>query len=171
MKYSPRVWFFLGFLLCFGTMLVAAWFQFVKELEPCPLCIAQRIAVIAVGLVFLIAALHNPGRLGTRVYAVFGFVVAGIGAAISIRHVWLQNLPPEEVPACGPGIEYMFEYFPLADAIKMMLSGTGECAEVLWTFLGISIPGWTLLTFIFLAIFSLSQFWNTRTAIPTEETT
>ncbi|MEE9395835.1 MAG: disulfide bond formation protein B [Methylococcales bacterium] len=170
MKYPPRIWFFFGFLLCLGMMLIAAWFQFVKGLEPCPLCIAQRIAVIAVGLVFLVAAFHNPQRPGIRIYALLGFIVAVIGAAISIRHVWLQNLPPEEVPACGPGIEYMFEYFPLADAIKMMLSGTGECAEVLWTFLGISIPGWTLVTFISLALYSLSQLWNFSTTNPREET-
>ena len=170
MIYPPRTWFLIGFLICLGIMLTAVWFQFVKELEPCPLCIAQRIAVLAVGLVFLIATLHNPMQLGARIYAVLGFIVACIGGAISIRHVWLQNLPPEEVPTCGPGIEYMFEYFPLADAIKMMLTGTGECAEVLWTFLGLSIPAWTLVAFIFLGLFSLSQYWNDPTTKTAEKT-
>ena len=84
------------------------------------------------------------------------------GAGISTRHVWVQNLPPDEVPECGPGLEYVFENFPLMDTIKLMLNGTGECADVLWTFLGVSIPGWTLVAFLALAILSLLQQWNVQ---------
>jgi len=111
----------------------------------------------------LIAALHHPGRAGTRVYSVTGFVVAMLGAAVSVRHLYIQNLPPDQVPSCGAGLAYVFEYFPLTETIKLLFSGTGECADVLWTFLGLSIPGWTLVAFIGLGVLSLAQFWNPRT--------
>lgn len=132
----------------------------IKELEPCPLCITQRIAIFVTGIVFLAGAIHNPAGYGRKLYAILGGITALVGAAISTRHVWLQNLPPEEVPECGPGLEYVFENFPLTDTIKLMLNGTGECAEILWTFLGLSIPGWTLVAFISLAAVSILQFWN-----------
>lgn len=160
-KFNPRIWFFIGFLSCFFMMTVGAYFQLVKDLEPCPLCISQRIAILLTGAVFLAAAIHNPATVGRKLYALFGTVTALIGAGISIRHVWLQNLPPEEVPECGPGLDYIFENFPITETLKLMLNGTGECAEVLWTFLGLSIPGWTLVAFLGLATISLLQFWNT----------
>jgi disulfide bond formation protein DsbB len=87
-------------------------------------------------------------------------MAALIGAGLSIRHLWIQNKPEEEVPECGPGLSYIFENFPLINTLKLMLSGTGECAEVLWTFLGISIPGWTLVAFLFLGAMSLWQYSN-----------
>lgn len=159
-KFNPRIWFLLGFASCFLMLVVGAYFQFVEEMEPCPLCISQRIAILLTGLVFLVAAIHNPKSSGLKVYSIIGTIVALCGAAISIRHVWIQNLPEDEVPECGPGLEYVFENFPLIDTIKVMLNGTGDCAEVLWTFLGISIPGWTLVAFLGLAILSLLQQWN-----------
>lgn len=160
-KFTPRIWFFLGFICCFLMLSTGAYFQFVEELEPCPLCISQRIAILITGLIFLIAAIHNPKACGLKAYSITGFITALFGAGISTRHVWIQNLPEEEVPECGPGLEYVFENFPLFDTLKLMLNGTGECAEVLWTFLGISIPGWTLVAFVALAILSLLQQWNT----------
>lgn len=156
----PRIWFFLGAVGCAFLLAMGAYFQFVDGLEPCPLCISQRIAIAATGVVFLIAALHNPSGTGRKVYAVLGAVVALAGASISTRHVWIQHLPPDEVPECGPGLEYVFENFPLTETIKLMLSGTGECAEIDWTFLGISMPGWTLVAFLMLAAWSLVQFWR-----------
>lgn len=166
MKLTPRLCNLTGFLACLGLLLTAAYFQFVEELEPCPLCISQRIAILAVGIVFLAAAIHNPGRTGTRVYAVATACVALIGAGISARHVWLQNLPPAEVPECSPGLEYIFNNFPLSETVKLLLNGTGECAEVLWTFLGLSIPAWTLVAFVFLGGWSLAQFWSGRGLAP-----
>lgn len=159
-KFNPRIWFLLGFISCFLMLAVGAYFQFVEELEPCPLCISQRIAILITGIVFLIAALHNPQNGGIKIYSILGIITALFGAGISIRHVWIQNLPPDEVPECGPGLEYVFENFPLIDSIKLMLNGTGECADILWTFLGVSIPGWTLVAFLGLAILSLLQQWN-----------
>jgi len=157
---NARTCFLLAFLFCAGLLLTAIYFQFVGGLEPCPLCISQRIMVLAVALVLLAAFLHNPRKTGIRVYAVLGFLTALAGASISARHVWLQHLPPEEVPACGPGLEYMFQNFPLTDTLRAMLSGTGDCAKVDWTLLGLSMPAWVLLSFLFLAAVSLAQFWN-----------
>lgn len=159
-KFDPRTWFFIGFLSCFSMLAVGAYFQLVMDLEPCPLCISQRIAILLTGAFFLAAAIHNPLNLGRKIYAISGSGVALIGAGISTRHVWLQNLPPEEVPECGPGLAYIYENFPLTETLKLMFNGTGECAEVLWTFLGLSIPGWTLVAFLGLATVSILQFWN-----------
>lgn len=156
-KLSPRIAFLLGFAACAALLGVGAYLQFVEELEPCPLCISQRLAILATGVVFLLAGLHNRGR---KVYAVVSAVTALSGASISARHVWLQHLPPEEVPECSPGLEYVFQHFPLADTIKLMLTGTGECAKVDWTLLGFSIPAWTLLAFLLLAAWAGLQFVN-----------
>ena len=161
MKYSPRTYFLLGFLFCVGLILTAFYFQFVDGLSPCPLCISQRIMVVAVGLIMLAAFLHNPGPTGVRVYAVLGFLVELGGASISARHVWIQHLPADEVPACGPGLAYMFQYFPLSDTLRAMVTGTGDCAKVDWSLLGLSMPAWVLACFAFLAALSLAQYWNT----------
>lgn len=150
---TPRLWFFLGFTGCCLLLAAGAYMQFVLELEPCPLCISQRLAILATGLIFLIAAIHNRA---TRIYAVIGAISALMGASISARHVWLQHLPPDQVPECSPGLEYVFQHFPLADTIKLMLTGTGECAQIDAIFLGLSIPAWTLLAFLLLAGFSLA---------------
>jgi len=160
MIFKPRFYFLAGFLFCVGLLAAALYFQFSGGLEPCPLCVSQRIMVLAVALVMLAAVLHNPERTGVKVYALLGFVAAVLGGSVSARHVWLQHLPPEEVPACGPGLEYMFQYFPLSETLKAMLNGTGDCAKVDWTLLGLSMPAWVLICFAFLALLSLMQFWN-----------
>lgn len=159
-RFNSRIWFFLGFLGCMSLLAMGAYFQFVQGLNPCPLCISQRLAILATGIVFLTAGLHNPKQTGTTRYAIAGVITALIGASISTRHVWLQHLPPEEVPECGPGLEYMLQNFPLFDTLKLMLSGTGDCAKVDWTLLGFSMPAWTLLAFLMLATLSVLQIWN-----------
>lgn len=155
-KITPRIWFFLGFVGCCFLLAMGAYMQFVQDLEPCPLCISQRIAILATGLIFLLAALHNKAH---AIYAILGAVSALIGASISARHVWIQHLPPDQVPECSPGLEYVFEHFPLADTVKLMLSGTGECAAIEGIFLGLTIPAWTLIAFLMLTAFSLASFW------------
>jgi len=159
-KLSPRIWFLIGFISCFLMLATGAYFQFVDELEPCPLCISQRIAILITGLIFLLAVIHNPSTHGIKIYALLTAVTSLGGACISTRHVWIQHLPPSEVPECGPGLVYVFENFPLMETFKLMLNGTGECADILWTFLGISIPGWTLIAFLMLTTLSLLQIWN-----------
>ena len=162
-SFTTRTWFFLGCLSCFSMLAVGAYFQLVEEMEPCPLCISQRIAILLTGITFLVAALHNPAKKGIQRYAIIGAFFALAGSAISARHVWLQNLPPEEVPECSPGLSYIFENFPLTETLKLMLNGTGECADILWIFLGLSIPGWTFVAFIGLAGLSLFQLMNKAT--------
>ena len=154
-----RVVNIIGFLFCAGVMAYAYYLQFQQDLEPCPLCIFQRIAFIFTGLIFLLAAVHNAGRVFSRVYAVL--IAAGglVGAAIAARHVWIQHLPPDQVPECGPPLDYMLEVFPLGKALTMAFTGSGECAEVSWTFLGLSMPAWALLCFLGLAIAGLFRNW------------
>ncbi len=140
----------LGTLICAGGLIFSYYAQFYIGLTPCPLCIFQRLALLAVGLVFLAATLHHPQDWGAKVYGALIGLVAVIGAAIATRHVWLQHLPPEEAPRCGPGLDYMLQTMPLNETLREVLTGSGECAEVDWTLLGFSIPEWTLLLFIVL---------------------
>jgi protein dithiol:quinone oxidoreductase len=154
----------MGYL--FGAVVSAAllgfglYLQHVEGLDPCPLCVFQRVAFIALGLVFVIAALHGPGRTGAVVYAVFGGLFAATGAGIAARHVWLQNLPADQVPACGPGLSYMLEQYAVTRMLEKVLSGSGECAEAGWRFLGLTIPGWSLLWFVVLGILLVWLAWR-----------
>ena len=145
-----------GFVACVALMTTALWLEHVEGLEPCPLCVLQRGAVIVLGVLMLAGAIHDPGTLGRRVYGVTITIAAIAGAAVAGRHVGLQSLPPGEAPECGPGLEYMLGAFPLTEVIGMVLSGSGECAEVQWTFLALSIPEWTLLMFAAFALFGLA---------------
>ena len=133
-----------------GLIAYALFAQYVLHLEACPLCIFQRVAFIAAGAIFLVAGLHNPAGLGARVYAVLGVAAAGTGAIIAGRHVYIQHLPADQVPSCGPGLDYLLDAFPLAEAIEMVFTGSGECAEINWSFLGLSMPGWALVWFVLL---------------------
>ena len=137
----------------------ALYAQHVQGLEPCPLCIFQRIAMIALGAVFAIAALHAPRGSGARFYAVLGGLVAATGLAISSWHVRLQNLPPDQVPSCGPGLNYMWDAFPLRDFFKMVFTGSGECAAVDWRFLGLSMPAWVAVWFFALGVLVVAANW------------
>ena len=152
---STRLAYGAGLLVCMGLLAFGLYLQYFEQQEPCPLCILQRIAFIAMIAVFAIAALHGPRRGGAIAYSTLLFVFAGAGAAIAGRQVWLQHLPPSRVPACGPGLEYMFERFPLSEALGRVLAGSGECAEVGWKFLGLSIAGWSLAWFVLLALFAV----------------
>ena len=143
-----RLAYLLGFLVCAALIAWALWLQYGEGLEPCPLCIFQRVAVIAMGLVFLIAAFHNPGRSGAGAYALLQLLIGGAGAAIAARQVWLQSLPKDQVPACGMGLDYMLETLPFSDVLQKVFEGSGECAEKGWEFLHLSIAGWTLVFFV-----------------------
>lgn len=144
---SPRNLNWLIAAGCVFLMAVALVFEHVMLLQPCPMCIFQRIAVIGVGVIAFIGAVHNPGLTGVRVYGGLSILSALIGSGISIRHLYLQSLPEDEIPACGPSLDYLVEVFPLSEVIQMVLIGDGNCAEVVWSFLGISIPGWLLVAF------------------------
>ena len=154
-----RRWYLLVAIACAGLLGTALYFQYAMYMEPCPLCIFQRVAFLFIGLVALLAALFYPRRLGQRVFTAL-IVLGGIaGAAVAGRHFYLQNLPPGEVPECGPGLSYMLETAPFFDVMKTVLVGDGNCAEVQWSFLGLSMPGWTFVWYVGLA---LATVWFTR---------
>ena len=134
---------------------IALYFQHVMGLEPCPLCIFQRISVIALGVIFLLAALHNPGATGRRIYGGLLTLASLTGIGIAGRHLWLQYMPHEEL-ACGPGLDYMLEIMPLQEVLTSVFRGTGDCGEILWSFLGLSIPGWTMIGFLLATVYSIS---------------
>lgn len=143
-----RIAYFLGALVCTGLMAWALWLQYGLGLDPCPLCVLQRVAVIATGVVFLIAGIQNPGRAGAAVYAGLTILISGFGLVTAMRHVWIQALPKGEVPACGMGLNYMLETLPFTEVISKVFHGSGECAEAGWYFLGLAIPSWTLVFFV-----------------------
>lgn len=140
--------YLLGALVCAGLMGWALWLQYGLQLDPCPLCVFQRIAFISTGVVFLVAAIHNPRRIGAMVYAALTVVISGTGAALAAWHVWIQGQPKGAVASCGMGLNYMLETLPLTEVIGRVLKGSGECAEQGWLFMGLAIPSWTFVFFI-----------------------
>jgi len=150
---SLRLQFFLVFAACCALMAYALYAEHVLHLEPCPLCIFQRIAVIALGIVSLAIALIGPKRPGGRRLAgVLALVPALAGAGVAARHVWIQHLPPDQVPSCGPPFAFLRETLPFMALVRKVLTGDGQCAKIEWTFLGQSMPVWTLVCFVVLAL-------------------
>lgn len=149
----------LGFACCGLSLGFAYILQFHMGLTPCNLCIFQRLAMFALGIVFVLATLHNPHRWGARVYGILIALTAGVGIAIAGRHVWLQNLPADRIPECGPDLDYMLEVFSLGETIRRVLTGSGDCAETQWIFLGLTIPGWTLVLFVVLGLMGVARNW------------
>lgn len=147
---------------CGGIVGLALYFQSRDGLDPCPLCIFQRVAYLAAGAVALVAALHGPGRRASRVYASLLGVASLAGAGIAARQVWLQHLPADRVPECGPGLEFMLEMYAPFDVVTRVLRGTGDCAKVDWTLLGISMAEWSLACFIGLLLLGILQVASTR---------
>ncbi|MEE4185909.1 MAG: disulfide bond formation protein B [Gammaproteobacteria bacterium] len=142
---SRRVLNALGALACAGMMGFALYAQHGLGLEPCPLCVFQRVAVIALGVIFALAAMHNPGPLGRPIYAGLLLLAGCAGMGVAGRHVWLQNLPPDKVPACGPGLDFMLESFPMLEMLELVLSGSGECADIAWSLAGLTMPMWVFI--------------------------
>ena len=150
--------FFLQAFLYLAAMVIAvAFMQQHLGLAPCPLCVTQRVFVILVGLFALLALLHNPTGWGRRVYAALCTLAGITGGAVAARHVWLQHLPEDQVPACGPSLEYMLETLPFSETFSIVMMGDGNCAETVWTFLGLSIPEQTLGLFVVLVGLSAYQ--------------
>jgi disulfide bond formation protein DsbB len=145
----------LGFLACACLLAYAYYAQFVVHLEPCPLCIFQRVGVFALGVLFLIAALHDPGAFGRRLYALLLSLAALATIGIALRHLYIQSLPPGSVPACGASLDFMLKIFSLSEVLVKVLSGSGECARVTWEFLGLAMPAWVAISAVVLGGFGL----------------
>lgn len=156
MAVNFRILSLLGFLGCaFGLSFAIVYLQHMRDYEPCPFCIFQRIAMAATGVVFLIGALHGPRAGGRWFYALLAMLTAAIGIGIAARHVWLQHLPADQVPACGPTLDYLLQMMPANEAIMTVLRGDASCAKITAQWLGISLPGWTLIAFIGFALYAL----------------
>ena len=153
--FQPRAWFLLVAWACAGLLGYAYWVQYQLFLEPCPLCIFQRVAFLFMGAVALVAAIHGPERTGARIYGALVALGAAAGAAIAGWHIHIQNLPPDEVPECGPGLNYLLDTMPVWDAVASAFRGSGDCAVVDWTFLGLSMPWWTLFWYVGLGLVTL----------------
>jgi disulfide bond formation protein DsbB len=152
----------LGVFACLGLTGYAFYAQYGLGLEPCPLCILQRVAVIGVGVLFLLAWLHNPGDRGARIYGGLIDLVAVSGIAVAARQIWIINQPPGSVAECGASLDYMMAVLPLHEVLAKVLSGSGECAKVTWRFLGLSMPFWVLLNLLGLAALALFANWRRR---------
>ncbi|MFT4676048.1 MAG: disulfide bond formation protein DsbB [Patiriisocius sp.] len=164
---NSRFIFLAVFLGCTFMMAIALYMEHAMVLEPCPLCILQRVMVIAVAVIALIAVVHGPNEAGIKVYGGLSILTAAIGGAISIRQLWLQSLPEDEIPACGASLDYLLDVFPLTEVLTMVLSGDGTCAEVVWKLFGISIPGWTLIGFVGLIAIGIFQVSRPRRSVRT----
>jgi protein dithiol:quinone oxidoreductase len=151
----------IGLLIVLSLMADALFSEHILGLAACPLCVFQRLAMIALGGFFVLGFISSwmPIFL-SRLVGIFGFITAVIGGSIAARHVYIQNLPPELVPSCGPGLGYLIDAFPLLDALELIMTGSGECAEVTWRFIGVSMPGWVLVWFGFLGFYILSVNWH-----------
>jgi disulfide bond formation protein DsbB len=154
---GKRIMNLAGFAACAALMAYALYAEHKLLLAPCPLCVFQRMAVIALGIVFLLAAVTPARRPVGIAHAVLIGLVAAIGAGIAGRHLWLQSLPPDKVPACGPGLDYIIDSFPLSEALRLVFTGSGECAVADWHFLGLSMPAWVLIS---VAILGALGVWN-----------
>ncbi len=145
----------LGFIVCVGLLAYAYYAQYVMHLEPCPLCIFQRVGIFCSGVLFVIAAAHDPPDWGRRVYAGLLTIAALATVGVAARQLYIQSLPPDSVPACGASLDFMLKIFSLSDVIVKVLSGSGECAKVEWRFLGLAMPAWVLMAAAALGLYGM----------------
>jgi disulfide bond formation protein DsbB len=153
---ASRLAYIFGFFASFGLVALALVIQTQYKLEPCPLCISQRIVFMGLGVLFLIAAIHHSQKPAwVKLYALLQTLTALGGAGVAIRHWYLQVHKDEMLVDCGVGFDYMFDNFPLKKALTLVFRGTGDCATIDWTFLGLSIPQLALIAFLSIAAYAL----------------
>jgi len=163
LKAHRRVVSLVAGLFCLGLVGYALYLQEAQGLDPCPLCIFQRVGLIVLGVVLLLAALP-PARMRGALYlaaVLIGVVALGSGG-ISLRHVYIQSLPPGAVPACGATLDYLREIFPLTEVVRKVLTGSGECQKIDWTFLGLAMPAWALIWTVLLGVVGVVANWPPR---------
>ena len=154
----------IGFAVSAALIGYALYAQYVQGLEPCPLCILQRVAVMAAGVLFLLAALHDPAERGARAYGVLIDLVALGGIFVAARHMWIMAQPPGSVAECGASLDYMMDVLPLHEVLAKVLSGSGECAKLDWEFAGLTMPTWVLIALVGLGTWGLAVNWFGRRA-------
>ena len=158
-----------AFLISVFSMAFALYLEHYQNLAPCPLCIFQRVFVILAGLAFLIAFIHNSKTIYSYIYASLALSASVGGITVAGRHVWLQNLPPSEVPSCGPGLDYLLNAFPLNEVLQTVFTGSGECANISWSLLYLTLPEWVLILFTGLCAMSILQLvFNDTVQISTQ---
>jgi disulfide bond formation protein DsbB len=160
---------FVGFLACFGLMAYALHAQYDLGEDPCPLCIFQRIGIIALGVVFLVAGVHNPRGWGGRVYAVLLGLIALTTLGVAARHLYVQSLPPGSIPSCGAPLSVLWKFTPTFELIRKVLSGSGECSQVTKV-LGLAMPAWVLIWAAFLGWLGIATNGPRRTGTPAKTT-
>ncbi len=152
---SSRLANLSGFLVCAALLGYAYYAQYVLHLDPCPLCIFQRIGIFATGVVFLVAAAHDPKSRGRALYAALIALAVAATVGVAARQLYIQSLPPDSVPTCGASLRFMLQVLPLKDVLVKVLSGSGECAKIDWRFLGLAMPAWVLIASVALGAFGL----------------
>jgi disulfide bond formation protein DsbB len=161
---TARLGNFYAFGACAALLAYAYYAQHFLHLDPCPLCIFQRVGVFALGVVFLLATVHDPVSWGRRVYAVLAALASLATAGVAARHLYIQSLPPDAVPACGASLSYLMKVFSMSEVLVKVLTGSGECAKITWSLLGLSMPGWVLIAA--LALGSYGVWVNLRRQPP-----
>lgn len=145
--YNYRYWQFLLLIISLSVLLASLYFQYIKGLQPCPLCLMQRLSVIfEVILCFVALVVHRVSL--RRILVVLQIIVALLGLYFAGRQLWLQSLPHDQIPACLPGLDVLLQYFSWHDIFHALLWGAADCAEISWQFLGLSMPAWVALYFI-----------------------
>jgi disulfide bond formation protein DsbB len=152
---STRIANLLGFFACVGLLCYALYCQYVLHLEPCPLCIFQRVGIFAIGIGFMLACLQGPKRWGRMVYALLIALAAIATIGVAARHLYIQSLPPGSVPSCGASLEVMMRFFSLQEVATKVLSGSGECAKIEWQLLGLAMPAWVLIAALALGAYGV----------------
>lgn len=150
--------YYLGFISCAGLLGAAYYFEYVMYLDPCPLCVVQRVITFAIGIYCLIAAIGQRWTTLQLMMMLLVVVTGAFGVWVADHHVWIQNLPEDQVPACGPDLAYMMETLPMSELISRMLEGNGSCADVSWSFLSLSMPEWMRIWFAGYTLVGLACF-------------
>lgn len=159
MKITSRLAYFLGFIVICGLLAFATYLQKVKGVNPCPLCIFQRFVFIALGAVFLLAAILNLKKIGNIIFSSVAYIIALVGILLAGRQVWLQHVPRSAGFDCAASLEYMMQSLPIKQVLEKVLMGTSECTLVDWQFLNLSLAEWSLICFCLFLFFSAWQFF------------
>jgi protein dithiol:quinone oxidoreductase len=162
-RWPFRAQCFAGLIVCAVLYSYALYVQFALNIEPCPMCIFQRIVFIVMGIVFLVGAIQNPRDNGRKIYGLVLLLAAFVGIGIAARHIWIQHQPPDPFAGCAPGWNYMISNFPLSKALKMAFTGSADCSQITWTFLGLSMPVWTLVCYALLGVGAVWAGFRRRT--------